>query len=416
MAFSEKDLIIFHMLTQKELIDHNFIAFFESVNDPRVEGRCVHKLIDIIIISMCGILSGVESWVEMEDFGNVRKEWFEQFLELTNGIPSHDTFARVFSIIDASEFEKCFIDWCESISGKISKRLSFDGKSIRGTCRAFQGDRAVHLVNVYSHTNGLVLGQKVATGSGSSECESVIKMLDFLNVKNALISFDAGIAYKKVIDKIRQLKAHYLVPIKKNAKKNFSILDDFFKNIAENRSTHKEIDIASTKEINRGRNEKRYCALTCSPKILTELSKSYKDIKCAFRIIRFRESEDKSSYVQAKQDDGTIVYKESKTNLKTSKETVYYVSSKKLTPERALIEVRSHWQIENKLHRTLDVVFHEDACRVKAREAARNLSLLRKLAFNIIQKHPKKSSKKRKMKSAGWNVEFLEELLYYAIQ
>jgi len=404
------------MLTQKELIDHNFIAFFESINDPRVEGRCIHKLIDIIIISMCGILSGVESWVEMEDFGEIREKWFKQFLELKNGIPSHDTFARVFSILDAKEFEKCFINWCESISGKIAKRLSFDGKSLRGTSRAFQGDRAVHLVNVYSHTEGLVLGQEVATGSGSSECESVMKMLNFLNVKDALISLDAGIAYKKVIDKIRQLKAHYLVPVKKNAKNNFSVLDDFFKNIAEERSTHKEIQTASTKEINRGRNEKRYCALTCSDKILSELSKSYKDVQCAFRIIRFRESENRASYLQVKQADGTIVYKESEQNLKKSKDVVYYVSSKKLSPEEALIEVRSHWQIENKLHRTLDVVFHEDACRVKAREAARNLSLLRKLAFNIVQKHPRKSSKKVKMKSAGWNVEFLEELLYYAIQ
>lgn len=404
--------ILISMLTQKELIETNVINFFESINDPRVEGRCVFKLLDVIVISMCGILSGVESWVEMEEFGKTRLNWFKTFLDIEK-IPSHDTFARVFSLINPNVFEKCFLDWCGHMSGMLS-RVSLDGKSIKGTCKS-KKKNGVHILNVYSHTDGLVIGQKVSTSSVGGEINAAVEALDFLNIKGVLISADAAMTCKRLIDKIDSLKGYYILPVKKNARFVYNLINNFFKNIAERKSVNKKVSYAETTENNRGRKEHRYCTQTTSTELLQSIKHTCVGVKSVFRIVRIRETDYKGFNKQVRQEDGSVVYRLTTDDERySSSETTYYISNLNLTPQEALKEIRSHWKIENKLHRTLDITFHEDECRVRARTAAQNLSIMRKIAFNITTKHPGKGSKKTKIKKASWDTNFLEELIYYA--
>jgi predicted transposase YbfD/YdcC len=384
-----------------------FLMYFDSIEDPRVQGRCEHKLIDIIAIAACAVLCGAESFVEIEEFGIQRENWLRSLLELPSGIPSHDTFARVLSLLDSEALEKAFTEWAkdiqlELIEGSTSRRLSLDGKSVKGTERQFNAStRPLVLVNVYCHESGLSLGQKQAPSSGNAEVAPALECLDALNLEGTLVSADAGLGRPAVVKKIRSKKGHYLVPIKANSRCYFDEVEGLFSR------TKRYAKRGSQEEQSHGRLEQRKVKIIDSPlkKLTHEFAERFPDAKVLIAITRSRSVKDLRYSIGYKQNPNHQKMREERF------ETVYYISSKKMNAAQAFREIREHWAIENQLHWGLDVTFLEDSARVRHKIAARNLALLRKMAFNLIQKCPEKGSRRVKMKRAAWNEAYLEKLL-----
>jgi len=390
-------------------IFNNLMNNLIVIHDPRVKNRCEHLLVDVMIIGVCSVLCGAESWEEIGEFAKQRQEWFEKYLELPNGVPSHDTIARVFSLIDAAEFERVFTDWATSlVPGARLKRFSMDGKTVKGTYGKFNdGTRPLHLVSIFSTESGLVLGQSSASSSGMGESGAALRCLEMIDIKGALVSVDAGLSTKRISNSVIEKGADYIFPIKRNCRGAFEELENF--------SWDKRSDVigrASTKEISHGRQEERKCVAVAAAIFSESLTSTWRDVKTVMRIIRTRKTKDRRYFIQSKGDDGSIRYqKNDGGDWKTTKETTYYISSAELPAEAALVEIRDHWLIENKLHWGLDVTFREDQWRVRAKKAAQTLALVRKFAFNILANNKDKGSKKIKMKRASWNPEYLEKLI-----
>jgi predicted transposase YbfD/YdcC len=393
----------------EELIRNTLLSHFDFIADPRVRGRSKHYLIDIIAIVVCAKLSGIEVFEEIEDFGNDRKDWFSKFLDLPNGIPSHDTIRRVLSLIEPGAFESAFNGWVEEMQEKI-KRVSVDGKAVKGTQRQFgSGSRPLILVNVFSNDAGISLGQKEAPSTGNAETSAARECLSQLNLEGTLVSMDAGLGKKNLLNTICDKKGNYIVPLKSNLKTCFNELGKYL---------NKEISsgnfkFASTTEKSHGREEVRECK-TVSPEGLSKMFKeSFPKVKTVLEVRRARKAKDNRVVIQKTGKDGKQYYEKNHRKWKHTTETIYYVSSQKMSPQQALKEIREHWSIENKLHWSLDVIFDEDCSRIRDKTTARNLALVRKIAFNILQKCPLKISKNRKMKRAARSEAYLEQLLTF---
>ena len=384
---------------------------FMVIHDPRVRGRCDHPLINIIVISVCAVLCGAEAAVEIEEFGEQRRAWFDRFLDLKNGIPSHDTIARVLGLIDTKTFEEAFFNWVKNTFTfyKKLKRISLDGKSVRGTKRKFRGGKGpLLLVSVYSHDLGMVLSQTRAKSSGSGESEGALSMLKMIRPEGALVTVDAGLSNRRVTDEVRQQKADYLVPVKGNQRWSVKELKERF----NKKNAAKHWNSAETIEKSHGRIEKRECVVMPAALVSDTFKKQWKDVQTIGFIRRKRTVKDNRYTLQETGSDGKQSYRLNHGRVKKTEQVVYFVSSKKLKAEEAMHLLREHWEIENKLHWTLDVSFNEDNCRVREKTAAQNLALIRKIAFNIVQKNKDKGSKKVKMKRAAWNIHYLETLLF----
>lgn len=371
---------------KKEFLNSPLVLAFSKVPDPRVRNRCKYRLIEIIGIVVCGVLCGCETWVEIEEFASEREEWFAKFFDLEGELPSHDTLARCFSLLDPIFFEQAFRDWVRSLKGvKDTKTISIDGKAVSGTQRSFNsGTYPLYLLNVFSHETGLTLSQKKAAGPGHGEIYAAEECLDQLILKGTIVTMDAGLGVNRTAKKIRERGGDYLLPIKKNQRYSLSAIEDYFK------KPTKKISQTETNETSHGRKEIRRCQVlpvNCSQQSYLE---NWPDLKTAIKVERER------------------------TDLKTKKTTQridYYISSRALGSLEALEIIRNHWFIENKLHWNLDVAFREDSWKVRERVAAENLSLARKICMNLLEKTPGKQSKKVKMKKAGWNPNYLEEIL-----
>jgi predicted transposase YbfD/YdcC len=371
---------------KKDLLTSPLVITFSKVPDPRVRKRCKYKLIEIIGIVICGVMSGCESWVEIEEFAQERKDWFAKFFALEDGLPSHDTLARCFSLIEASLFENLFRQWVESIKiGNTGATLAIDGKAVAGTHRGFNdGTYPLYLLNVLCHDSGLTFSQKRASGPGHGEIFAAEACLDQLMLQGTLVTMDAGLAVNRVASKINERGGDYLLPLKKNQRHSLKVIEDMF---AEKRS--KPIT-AKTHEKAHGREELRRCQVIKLRGALHPNLENWPGIKTAIQMDRER-----------------IDLKKQTKSMRTD----FFISSRVLTSAEALQIIRGHWSIENKLHWTLDVAFREDSWRVRERIAAENLSLVRKICLNLLQKSEGKESKRVKMKKAGWNPDYLEKLL-----
>lgn len=385
---------------------NELIECFKSVKDPRVQGRSKHLFIDIIVISVCAILCGAEGITDIEVFSVSKRDWLEKHLELPNGIPSYDTIARVLSIVNAEELEKAFLTWIESItSDQQTKRISIDGKCSNGTERRFRpGTGPLKIVSVYSHDLNLSLVEKRSDEVG--ETEAAISCLEMLELKDVLVSVDAGIGNHKVVERIREKEGHYLVPLKAN--------QHVSRNEVENELELNKVNIkiALSDEVGHGRGEQRECSLLTAAQMSDKFMAKWPDAKSVFSILRLRLEEDKRYTVQETNKNGTQSYRINKDELRYNQEIMYYVSSKKMTAKQALIETRKHWEIENKVHWVLDVAFREDDWSVRAKSLAKTLSLIRKIALNIIRRSNTQGSIRVRMKKAAWSEDFLEKLLF----
>jgi predicted transposase YbfD/YdcC len=360
----------------------NPLHFFSKLKDPRIERTKAHLLEDIIAIAIMAVICGAETWNQMEEFGTAKLSWLSTFLKLPGGIPSHDTFNRVFSILDPEHLKECFIQWTNSIAcltqGEV---ISIDGKSLCGS-RDKKNKSIVHMVSAWAGLNNIVLGQ-LKVDDKSNEITAIPKLLKLLVLKGCIVTIDAMGCQREIASAIIEREADYILALKGNQGNLLEQTEDSFR-FLETKSVSEEIDAGH------GRVERRKCSVIDDLSMI-EKKDDWKELKCLVKI----ESE---RYIKCEQ--------------KIENETRYYISS--LPADASLLNqsIRSHWGIENSLHWILDVGFNEDDSRKRAGNSAQNFSILNRIALNLLknEKNTKVGIKGKRLK-AGWNNEFLKEIL-----
>lgn len=356
---------------------------FSQVEDPRRDITKLHQLNDILLISILAVICGAEIWKDIETFASSKVDFLSTFLELPNGIPKLDTYRRVFAAIDSEQFESCFIKWVNSLA-EISdgQVVAIDGKTLRGA-KDSTGKSSIHMVSAWACENNLVLGQ-VKVDEKSNEITAIPKLLEILSLEGNTVTIDAMGCQTKIVEKIIAEKANYIIAVKENQKTLYQEIQDEF-------CFSKEIQTASTQNLDHGRIETRTCSVISIFSHL-ESQHKWKNLKSIVRIESSREFKNSSK----------------------PKETAirYYISSIEQEPESFNKDIRSHWAIENKLHWTLDVAFGEDASRKRIGNSAQNFSILNKVALNLLknEKTAKQGVKSKRFKAALDN-KYLEKVL-----
>ncbi|MGK7887445.1 MAG: ISAs1 family transposase [Crocosphaera sp.] len=335
------------------LIDH-----FEKLSDPRVDRTKDHKLIDILVIALCAMICGADNFVAMETYGNSKHKWLKQFLELENGIPSHDTFARVFARIDPNEFEKCFRDWVSSIAQLIpGEVVNIDGKTVKHSVNTAVGKKAIHLVNAWASQQRLVLAQQ-KVHERTNEITAIPHLIKLLELNGCLVTIDAMGTQTDIAELLHSKGADYCLALKGNQKGLFKEVQEVFDNAQQTEWIGIEHSFHRTVEKGHGRIEtRRYW--TFSAELLIQNTDKWAGLKSIGIVESVRRIGDK-----------------------TTTSTRYYLNSFASDANRLEVAVRSHWSIENNLHWVLDVAFNEDDCPVHKDNAPENLARLRQVSLN----------------------------------
>jgi predicted transposase YbfD/YdcC len=368
------------MALESQLMEH-----FKDLPDPRMVKKCDHLLIDIVMIAICATIADADSWEDIAAFGEGKQEWLAQWLTLPNGIPSPDTFRRVFARLDADAFQQRFREWVADVfeltKGQV---IAVDGKTGRGTCDA-QGQSTLHLVSAWATLNQLTLAQ-VQVGEKANEIVAIPTLLDLLVLKGCIVTVDAIGCQKTIVQQIREQDAEYVVTVKGNQPKLQQQIAATFAAADAQGWAWSSPQYCETLDDRHGRIEQRQCWVLADTQVR---ALGWQDCQTLVRIRRL-----------VQRAPG-----------KTSDETHYYITS--LPPQASLIlgAVRAHWGIENGCHWILDVIFHEDASRTRLQHADENLALLRKIALNLIRQHPAKGSLKGKRYRAALNEAFLLQVL-----
>jgi predicted transposase YbfD/YdcC len=366
------------------IVDH-----FKDLEDKRVERTKRHKLIDIVTIAICAVICGADSWVLMETYGKKKEEWLKQFLELPNGIPSHDTFARVFARIDPQQLQNSFLSWIKSIN-KITagEVIAIDGKTLRHSYDKGKDKGAIHMVSAWATANRLVLGQ-CKVDEKSNEITAIPELIKVLEIAGCIVTIDAMGCQKQIVKSIVDKSGEYVIALKKNQGNLYKNVEKIFKEAISKGFEGFKYSDYHTKEDEHGREEIRHYLMLSDIQERIDPGKKWMNL----------------------QSVGMVEYIR-KVNGKTKVENRYYISS--LTDNAKLLgeSVRSHWGIENSLHWVLDVALREDDCRIRKDNAPQNFAVLRHIAVNAVGKE--KSQKlgiKNKQVCAGWDNEYLEKIL-----
>ena len=356
--------------------------YFEQIPDPRIHRNRKHLLIDIIILSIIAVLCGAESWDSIEMYGKSKKDFLSKILKLPNGIPSHDTINRVFSLIRADKFEQLFTQWAQSLKDPgISKEvIAIDGKSIRGSKDSYHDKSAIHLVNAWANSNGLVLGQ-VKTDEKSTEITAIPELLRILDIEGCIVTIDAMGTQRKIAQTIVDLEADYILAVKEN--------QSYLKEDVESTFFRQQPDsVDEAVEKGHGRIEIRKCEVINKIDFIDQ-KEQWAGLRSLARITAQREIRDM-----------------------VTTEVRLYISSVEADAKEFNSYIRQHWSVENSLHWTLDVTFREDAQRKRNGKAAQNFALVQKIALNLLKKEEsKRMSLKNKRLVAAWDSEFLMKIL-----
>lgn len=369
-------------------------SYFEEIEDRRVERTKQHKLLDIIIIALCGVLCGADGWVEIEEFGNMKLEWLKTILDLPNGIPSHDTFGRVFAQIDPQQFETCFLQWVQSLSEKITGVIAIDGKTLRRSHDAAAGKKALHMVSAWAVENRLVLAQ-VAVDEKSNEITAIPVLLKQLALEGCIVTIDAMGTQTAIAAQIIDQKGDYALALKDNQGILYEEVQDTFALAQKEQFAQIQHQFHETIEKGHGRLEIRKHWIIDDPEQMNYLDEAGK--WKGFRAIG-------------------MVVSERRLGKEVSMETRYYLLSFARDVKCFAMSVRSHWGIENSVHWVLDIAFREDESRVRIGHADHNLAVLRHIALNLLrQEKTAKIGIKAKRLKAGWSTGYLLNVLATAI-
>lgn len=362
----------------------SFLTHFGNIPDPRIERTKKHKLIDILFITMSAVICGCDEWEEIELYGHTKEVWLRKYLELPNGIPSHDTINRTISLLNPKVLQERFVEWVRAVTilsaGDV---VSIDGKRLRGSGQ--DGKEAiVHMVSAWSDANNMVLGN-YKVDDKSNEIIAIPKLLEILEIANTIITIDAMGCQTEIAKAIVANEAHYILAVKEN---QAHLLDDIKEAFVNEKKA--AITTDEEKDFGHGRIEKRTCAVITNMDWICKESQ-WQNLSSIIKITAERTDKKTGSY---------------------QKEERYYISDLLQDAKTFNKNIRSHWGIENKQHWILDVAFNEDSSRKSALNAAENFAVITRLALNIIKNDTStKASIKRKRKMAGWDNQFLEQLL-----
>jgi predicted transposase YbfD/YdcC len=358
--------------------------YFGKLRDPRIQRRKKHLLLDIVVITLCGVISGCNDWQQIVTFGRGRLEWLKRFLRLPHGIPSHDTFERVFDLLDPQAFQACFRAWMQALHEALGLcQIAIDGKTLRGSA---VGDlKGLHLVSAWATANGLSLGQ-VAVAEKSNEIPAIPKLLELLDVQGALVTMDAMGCQKEIAAKIVERGGDYVLTVKDNQPALFAEIQDSFEKALQTDFAGLQHDMYQTEGRGHGRKETRIYHIITDPELpcKTDWAKLRVIGMCCNVCIR------------EGQESG---------------EVRFFIGSRKANAKVYGKTLRNHWGIENHLHWQLDVSFYEDNNRVRKRHEAENLALVRRLAVSLLKRHPDKRSIACKRLLAALDPAFLEKVL-----
>lgn len=376
----------------REIEGESLLGVFSGLPDPRSARGIRHSLEAIIIMSVLAFISDANDYVEIREYGLANEDWLSGFLDLKHGIPSVDTFERVFSILDANVWQARFRQWTREVSlGKGNEPedeiLAVDGKTSRRSYDGRKGINALHTVSVWSSYGGIILAQEQVPDK-TNEITVIPDVLAAVNPAGAVVTVDAMGTQKDIAWTIREYQADYLLALKENHPKLHSDVQWLFNHADQTRWQNVEFAHTLTQETSRGRFEKRECWVLSDLSLLE--TTAWRDLTTVVRVRAQR------------------TYKG-----EVSSEDRYYLSSLAADAERALHASRSHWGIENSLHWVLDVVFDEDCSRARKENAQANLVTLRHIALNLLKSDTSlKLSIKAKRKRAGWDRNFLLNLIH----
>ncbi len=365
------------------------IEHFSGIEDPRCAGKIEHHLIDILIIAVCAVIACAESWDEIALYGRNKLAWLKTFLALPNGIPSHDTFRRVFMLIDPNTFETCFTAWAHSYTAAFDREVvAIDGKTVRRSFDRSRAQKPLHLVSAWASDRGLVLGQRHVEGK-SNEITAIPELLESLTLTNCIVTLDAMGCQKAIAGTILAKGADYLLVLKANQRNAFHAVRETceqhcFSRNARHRPVFDAFDETHGRLVRRR-------VFVCPEATALEALRPWPGLRTVLAVETIR-SINGSGKVEA--------------------EIRYFLSSCQDEPAVLVQAIRRHWNIENCLHWVLDVTFREDDSCVRDRTAARNLALLRKVARNLVGRDRSvRASVRGKRKMAAWNDDYMFKLL-----
>ena len=370
------------------------LRIFRDMPDRRMIGKVSHKLHDILVITVCAVISGLEHWTQIEDFARANEQWFKTFLDLANGIPSHDTFGKVFAFIDPDEFERRIQKWIHALVGSDTqgKHIAIDGKTLRKSFDTASSKVAVHMLNAYVYENHAVFGQLKVDGK-TNEITAIPKLLEMLQLKEATVTIDAMGCQKEIAKKIIENEGHYVLALKGNQSTLQEDVRMFMDDLIA-RDRRQQCDYYETIEKSHGRIEIRKCW-------------SCWDIDW---LIHRHDWAGLSSI--------SAVECTRKLNGKSSTERRYFISSHSgKQAQKIATLIRNHWRVENELHWTLDVSFNEDQCRVRIENAAENLCRIRRISLILLKNDTRcKLGIKSKRAKAGYDRNYMLTLLGFDTQ
>ena len=365
------------------LIDH-----FSELPDPRIDRHKAHRLTDILVIAICGAICGADGWVAMAEFGQAKQDWLKTFLALPNGIPSHDTFGRVFARLSPEHFQDCFSAWIESVMQQIDGEIvPIDGKTLRRSHNKNSGKAALHLVSAWAVKNRLVLGQFHSDGP-LDEITIIPELLRTLTLKGCIVTVDAIGCQKSVAEQVIEQQADYVLAVKENQPKLCAHIRELFDREEKTLMQDLSVDCYETEEENHGRVEIR----------------------------RYRTTDQIEDFAGAAAWKGLALFgmveAQRQVGDQVSVERRYYISSLDNDAKRFGQAVRGHWGIENSLHWVLDMAFREDESRVRTGHAPANLAVLRHIAVSLLQQEKTaKVGVQTKRLKAGWDNRYLAKVL-----
>jgi predicted transposase YbfD/YdcC len=360
---------------------------FAELTDPR-RREVTYPLINIVVIAICAVICGADDFVAIAKFGNAKRKWLARFLDLTNGIPSHDRFNAILAAIKPAEFEKCLLSWITALhdisDGQV---IAIDGKTLRRSFDAASNKSAIHMVSAWATANQISLGQ-VVVDAKSNEITAIPKLLEMLDISGAIVTIDAMGCQTEIAQQIVDGKGDYCLAVKGNQKTLHQAIVDFVDDQLEDDFAHTKVRRYQTREHAHGREERRYYYIFPVPKDLAGSSRWPK-----LRAIG-------------------VVMSHTWRNGQECFEMRYYILSKYVAARRFADAARGHWGIENRLHWQLDVTFQEDQCRIRKGHADTNFSSLRRTALSLLKNDTSlKVGVKNKRLTAGWDDTYLEKVL-----
>jgi predicted transposase YbfD/YdcC len=373
-----------------EAIEQSLVENFGDIKDPRVERTKKHKLTDILVIAILAVIGGAQGWEDIENYGISKQEWLEEFLELANGIPSDDTFRRVFEFINPEELNRCFSRWIETLVTNMGGEIiPIDGKTIRGSYDRNQGKSALHVVSAWASEQNLVLAQ-MKVEDKSNEITAIPALLELLDIKGSIITIDAMGTQTEIAKKIIDKKADYVLALKANHPTLYNQVKQWFE--AASALSFQGIDVSYDHRIEKGHHRTEIRQVWSIP--ISALGELYQP------------------KIWAGLQSVVMVVRERRLWNQTTREVHFYLSSLPSDAQLLGRAIRKHWGIENQAHWILDCTFAEDSCRIRSWNSPRNFALLRRIALNALNREQTyKRSLRQKMKRTSMDNNYMIQVL-----